>query len=181
MLGRFIKIYNYRIFPQPSQLIIHCHTTPDGTLTYWKHEVNRNKPSVFLGVCYYFLFLSEMTLTVRHTRSGQRNGRRALWGCAIAQAVTRWLPTAAARVRSRVWWSGIYGGQSGVGAGFLRSVSPANLHSTKFSILTVTRGRYNRLEVADVGLPPHHPPHNANLVLNEFTGEAILVLIVCLK
>jgi hypothetical protein len=34
-------------------------------------------------------------------------------GRAIAQAVSRWLPTAAARVRSRVWSSGICGGQSG--------------------------------------------------------------------
>jgi hypothetical protein len=32
----------------------------------------------------------------------------------------RWLPIAAARVRSRVWSSGICGGQSGTGAGFLR-------------------------------------------------------------
>jgi hypothetical protein len=41
-------------------------------------------------------------------------------GRAIAQAVSRWLPTAAARVRSRVWSSGICDGQSGAGAGFLR-------------------------------------------------------------
>jgi hypothetical protein len=40
-------------------------------------------------------------------------------GCAIAQAVSRWLLTAAARVRSRVWSSGICGAQSGAGAGFL--------------------------------------------------------------
>jgi hypothetical protein len=39
-----------------------------------------------------------------------------LQGGTIAQAVSRWLPTAAARV----WSSGIYGGQSGAGAGFLR-------------------------------------------------------------
>jgi hypothetical protein len=37
--------------------------------------------------------------------------------------------------KPRVWSSGICGGQT--------SVSPANLHSTKFSI-TITRGRYNR-------------------------------------
>jgi hypothetical protein len=37
-------------------------------------------------------------------------------GHAIAQAVSRWLPKAAARVRS----CGICGGQSGNGAGFLR-------------------------------------------------------------
>jgi hypothetical protein len=41
-------------------------------------------------------------------------------GRAIAQAVSRWLPTAAARVRARVWSSWICGGQSGAGAGFLR-------------------------------------------------------------
>jgi hypothetical protein len=38
----------------------------------------------------------------------------------VAQAVSRWLPTAAARVRARVWSSGICGGRSGAGAGFLR-------------------------------------------------------------
>jgi hypothetical protein len=37
-------------------------------------------------------------------------------GRAIAQAVSRWLPTAAARFRS----SGICGEQSGAGTGFLR-------------------------------------------------------------
>jgi hypothetical protein len=41
-------------------------------------------------------------------------------GRAIAQAVSRWLPTAAAGVRSRVWSGEICGGQSGAGAGFLR-------------------------------------------------------------
>jgi hypothetical protein len=40
-------------------------------------------------------------------------------GRAIAQAVSCWLPTTATRVRSRVWSSGIYGGHSSVGAGFL--------------------------------------------------------------
>jgi hypothetical protein len=41
-------------------------------------------------------------------------------GRAIAQAVSSWLPTAVARVRARVWSSGICGEQSGAGAGFLR-------------------------------------------------------------
>jgi hypothetical protein len=41
-------------------------------------------------------------------------------GRAIAEAVSRWLPNAAARVQSRVWSSGICGGQCGAGAGFLR-------------------------------------------------------------
>jgi hypothetical protein len=39
---------------------------------------------------------------------------------AIAQAVSRWLPTAAAQVRAKVSSCGICGGQSGTGAGFLR-------------------------------------------------------------
>jgi hypothetical protein len=43
-----------------------------------------------------------------------------VFGRAIAEAVSRWLPTAAAWVRTRVWSSGICGGQNGVGAGFLR-------------------------------------------------------------
>jgi hypothetical protein len=41
-------------------------------------------------------------------------------GRAIAEAVSRWIPTAAAQVQSRAWSSGICGGQSGVGACFLR-------------------------------------------------------------
>jgi hypothetical protein len=41
-------------------------------------------------------------------------------GRAIAQAVSRWLPTAAARVRAQVWSCGVCGGQSGAGARFLR-------------------------------------------------------------
>jgi hypothetical protein len=40
-------------------------------------------------------------------------------GRAIAQAVSRWLSTAAARVRAQICSCGICGGQSGVGAGFL--------------------------------------------------------------
>jgi hypothetical protein len=38
---------------------------------------------------------------------------------AVAQAVSRWLPTATARVRVRTA-CGVCGGQSGTGAGFLR-------------------------------------------------------------
>jgi hypothetical protein len=39
---------------------------------------------------------------------------------AIAQAVSRWLPTSAARVRAQVKSCGICGGQSEAGTGFLR-------------------------------------------------------------
>jgi hypothetical protein len=40
-------------------------------------------------------------------------------GLAVAQAISRWLLTAAARVRFRLA-CGVCGGQSGTGAGFLR-------------------------------------------------------------
>jgi hypothetical protein len=41
-------------------------------------------------------------------------------GRAIAQAVSLWLPTAAAQVPGRIWSSGICGEESGAGASFLR-------------------------------------------------------------
>jgi hypothetical protein len=41
-------------------------------------------------------------------------------GLAIDQAVSRWVSTAAARVRARVWSCEICGGQSAAGAGVLR-------------------------------------------------------------
>jgi hypothetical protein len=46
-------------------------------------------------------------------------GVNPLGGGAVAQKISRWLPTAAARVRFREA-CGVYGGQSGTGAGFLR-------------------------------------------------------------
>jgi hypothetical protein len=57
-------------------------------------------------------------------------------GHAIAQAVSRWIPTAAAGVRAQVKSCGIFGGS---GAGFFpsTSVSPANLHSTNCSTITL--------------------------------------------
>jgi hypothetical protein len=97
-------------------------------------------------------------------------------GRAIAQAVSRWLPTAAARVRAWVWSSGICGGQSGAGAGFLRVLRfPLPIHSTKFSIFTITRVKYDRpringrrAEWTQCGL---HPP----LSKLKKKGKAILV------
>jgi hypothetical protein len=75
-------------------------------------------------------------------------------GRAIAQTVSRWLPTTAAWVRARVWSCGICGGQSGAGAGFLRvlrfppsifipPIAPQSPSSIIWSL-------YNRPEVAAV-------------------------------
>jgi hypothetical protein len=73
---------------------------------------------------------------------------------AIVQAVSRWHPTAAARVRSRVWSSGICGGQSGVGAGILRVLRfPLPIFIPPIapqSPSPIIWGWYNRPEVAAV-------------------------------
>jgi hypothetical protein len=71
-------------------------------------------------------------------------------GHAIAQVVSYWLPTAAARV----WLCGICGGQSGAGAGFLRVLRfplPIFIPPTSpQSPSTITWGWYNRPVVAAV-------------------------------
>jgi hypothetical protein len=74
-------------------------------------------------------------------------------GRATPQAVSPCLPSAAARVRDRVWTCGICGGQSAAGAGFLRAfrfplpilIPPTAPHST-----SIVRVWYNRPVVAAV-------------------------------
>jgi hypothetical protein len=64
-------------------------------------------------------------------------------GRAIAQAVSRWLPTATARVQLvkwDLWWTKWCWGRFSLST----SVFPAYLHSAKFSIIIIIRGRYNR-------------------------------------
>jgi hypothetical protein len=74
---------------------------------------------------------------------------RCSHGRAITQAVSRWLPTAAAPVRSRVWSSGI--------CGFLRVLRfPLPILTppiTPQSPLPIIWGWYNRPEVAAVQGP----------------------------
>jgi hypothetical protein len=66
-------------------------------------------------------------------------------GRAIAEAVSRWFPTAEARVQSRVWSSGICGGQSGAGAGFLRVLRfPLPFIPQTVPHSSIIRGWYNR-------------------------------------
>jgi hypothetical protein len=88
---------------------------------------------------------------------------RLYLGRAIAQAVSRWLPTAAARVRTRVWSSGICGGQSGAGADFLRVLRfPLPIFIPPIapqSPSPIIWGWYNRPEVAAVQGTQSHPPH----------------------
>jgi hypothetical protein len=76
--------------------------------------------------------------------NGNREGSCKERDSLVAEAVRRWLPTAAARVRIRagiwaLWWTKRHWGR------FSPSTSdyPANHHSTNFSI-TITRGWHNR-------------------------------------
>jgi hypothetical protein len=82
-------------------------------------------------------------------------------GRAIAQAVSPWLPTVVARVRSRVSSSGICGGQSGAGAGFLRVLRfPLPIFTPPIaqqSLSPIIWGWYNRPEVAAVQGTWSHP------------------------
>jgi hypothetical protein len=69
------------------------------------------------------------------------------YGRAIAQTVSRWLPTAAARVRSQVSSCGICGEQSGTGAGLLRVLLfplPILIPPTAPYSASIIRGWYNR-------------------------------------
>jgi hypothetical protein len=64
-------------------------------------------------------------------------------GCAIAQAVRRWLPTAAARVRVRAA-CGVCGGQRGTGAGFLRVRRFPLPIIQPIYVIIITRGWHKR-------------------------------------
>jgi hypothetical protein len=105
---------------------------------------------VYLGTCFraekkYRVGGPEFKVLLVSMRHGGR---------AIAQAVSRWLPTAAARVRARVCSCGICGGQSGAGLGFLRVlrfplpifIPPISPQSPS----SIIWGWYNRLLVAAV-------------------------------
>jgi hypothetical protein len=85
------------------------------------------------------------------------------WGRAIVQAVSRWLPTAAARVGVRVQSCRICSGQSGTRAGFLRVFRfPLPIFIPLIfpqSPSPIIRGWYNRPVVAAV---PKVPPHKLN-------------------
>jgi hypothetical protein len=85
------------------------------------------------------------------------------YGSAVAQAVSSWFPTPAARVRVRAgmwgsWWTKQHWGRLSPS----NSVYPANHNSTNFSIIIITRSWHNRpirwpqCPVDPIG--PHPPP-----------------------
>jgi hypothetical protein len=67
-------------------------------------------------------------------------------GRVVAQAVSRWLPTAAPGFTSGqnmwggLWWTKPHWGRFSLST----SVSPINRHSTNFSIIIITHGWHNR-------------------------------------
>jgi hypothetical protein len=74
---------------------------------------------------------------------------------AIAQAVSHWLSTVAAWVSSRVWSSGICGGQSGAGAGTIGqkwpqfkglSLTPLAIKKRYFELIWNDEGRIKCFE-----------------------------------
>jgi hypothetical protein len=67
-----------------------------------------------------------------------------LEGRAVAQAVSRWLPTTASRFRVRAEHVGFVVDKAALGEVFFEYFGfPAN-HSTNFSIIIITRGWHNR-------------------------------------
>jgi hypothetical protein len=58
---------------------------------------------------------------------------------------SRWLPTAVARVRARVWQVGFVVDKVALGQVFSEYFGfPCQFYSTKLSTITVTGGKYNR-------------------------------------
>jgi hypothetical protein len=100
------------------------------------------------------------TLLEVYRRARLEQIRHNTLGRAIAQAVSRLLPTAATRVQTRVYSCGICGGQSGAGAGFLRVLPfPLPIFIPTISLQSpspIIRGWYNRPVVAAVPKVPHH-------------------------
>jgi hypothetical protein len=80
----------------------------------WERMILEAVMANFLGLIrskYDCILTQRLTYDVQFTRVAGR---------AIAQAVSLWFPTAAARVQTRVKSFGICGGQSGAGVGFLQ-------------------------------------------------------------
>jgi hypothetical protein len=77
-----------------------------------KKSVASALPKMLQFIKWHYIIIDKMRAAIRDARESRRS--------AIAQAVRCRLPTAAARVQTRVWSCGICGGQSGAGARFRR-------------------------------------------------------------
>jgi hypothetical protein len=112
-------------------------------------------PVYFLRLCQFIhCNRSRVPTVLKCLIYGNAQALSGYQGRAITQTVSRWLPTAAARVRSLIWSGGICGGQSGAGAGFLRVLRfPLTIFIPPIapqSPSPIIWGWYNRPEVAAV-------------------------------
>jgi hypothetical protein len=105
---------------------------------------------------------------------------------ATAQAVSRRLPTAAARVRAQVRSCGISGRQSGAGAGFLRVFRfplPIPIPPTASHTSSIIWGWYNRSKSGRrAKWPQSYPtPTNQKQEKTNITKRALLLAVLNLK
>jgi hypothetical protein len=96
------------------------------------------------GCCWRWFLLGPYRGHITRTRCHYKK-ILTLGSRAVAQAVSRWLPIAEARVRVRaacgvLWWTKRHWGRFPPST----SVSPRNHHSINFSIIIITRGWHNR-------------------------------------
>jgi hypothetical protein len=106
-------------------------------------------------------------------------------GRSIAHAVSRWLPTAAALLRAQVRSWGICGGQSGLGAGFLRElrfpppilIPPSVPHSSS----SIIRGWYKRpISGRHTKWIQSHPTTRTNYVTGSWACSALQSLLIAM-
>jgi hypothetical protein len=99
-----------------------------------------------------------------------------LWKCLLWNrkwrliwAVSRWLPTAAARVRARVWLNRICGGQFGAGAGFFRVLRFPLPILIPHSSSSIIRDWYSKPNSGwrTKGTQSHHTNNNKQIIKNK--------------
>jgi hypothetical protein len=106
-------------YPNGLVLVVNLHLKGP-LMDFWNQlirDLTTSKVSADVWWLKYRPFPHESCSIHPHTKHRLRNFVTV--GRAVAQAVRRWLPTAAARVRVRTA-CGVCGGQSGTGASFLR-------------------------------------------------------------
>jgi hypothetical protein len=110
-------------------------------------QVKKNKAKQTFVNVHLAITSRRKTLTPNHWNSALSLSVTNVEGRAIAQAVSRWLPTATAQVRAQVRSCGICGGQSVTGAGFLRVLRfplPIPIPPTAPQPSFINRSWYNR-------------------------------------